>query len=160
MRATGVRAGGATIPADLVLVAVGAAPNVELAEAAGLAVDNGVLVDAHLRTNDPAILAAGDVANALNTTLGEHVRVEHWDNAIRQGKLAAHTILGDDVAYDWQPYFYTDQYDLGMEYVGNPGPEGFDRVVLRGTTGGDDGGTYTAWWLRGTRVVAAMQVND
>ena len=79
------------------------------------------MVDEHLRTSDPRVLAAGDVADAHNTRLGR-LRVEHWDNAIRQGRLAASTMLGAGVAYDWQPYFFTDQYDLGMEYVGHGDP--------------------------------------
>lgn len=151
---TGVRVGDAVIPADVVLVAVGASPNTRLAEQAGLAVDRGVLVDEHLRTNDPAILAAGDVANAFNTSLGQHVRVEHWDNAIRQGKLAAATILGTDKVYDWQPYFFTDQYDLGMEYVGQSGPD--DEVIIRGDL---DGGEFIAFWRRHDQITAAMNVN-
>ena len=153
-KATGVQVGDAVVPADVVLVAVGAAPNTQLAEQAGLAVDGGILVDEHLRTSDPAILAAGDVAKALNTTLGEHTRVEHWDNAIRQGKLAAATILGEDRVYDWQPYFFTDQYDLGMEYVGHAGPD--DEVVLRGAL---DDGEFIAFWLRNGEIKAAMNVN-
>ena len=85
------------------------------------------MVDEHLRTSDPHVLAAGDVATADNTALGRRLRVEHWDNAIRQGRLAASTILGAGGEYDWQPYFFTDQYDLGMEYVGHGDPD--DEVV-------------------------------
>ncbi|WP_028047096.1 NAD(P)/FAD-dependent oxidoreductase [Cellulomonas sp. URHE0023] len=154
-RVTGVRVGGEVVPADIVLVGVGAAPNVELAAAAGLAADSrGVLVDAHLRTADPAVLAAGDVANAHNTSLGHSLRVEHWDNAIRQGALAARSILGRGDEYDWQPYFYTDQYDLGMEYVGYADSD--DPVVLRGDPAS---GEFLAFWLRDERVRAAMNVN-
>ena len=86
--------------------------------------------------------------------------MEHWDTAIQHGKVVAQNLLGNETEHEALPYFFTDQYDLGMEYVGNPGPEGFDEVVVRGTTGGDDGGRFTAWWLRGGRVVAGMQVND
>jgi 3-phenylpropionate/trans-cinnamate dioxygenase ferredoxin reductase subunit len=154
-RVTGVRVGGEVVPADVVLVGVGAAPNVALAGSAGLAADHrGVLVDAHLRTADPAVLAAGDVANAHNTSLGHSLRVEHWDNAIRQGALAARSILGRDDVYDWQPYFYTDQYDLGMEYVGYAGAD--DQVVVRGDRGA---GELVAFWLRDDCVRAAMNVN-
>ena len=92
--------------------------------------------------------------------LGHPLRVEHWDTAIQHGKVVARNLLGEEAVHDALPYFFTDQYDLGMEYVGNPGPEGFDRVVVRGRTGGDDGGQFTAWWLRGDRVVAGMHVND
>ncbi|MFP5416699.1 MAG: NAD(P)/FAD-dependent oxidoreductase, partial [Actinomycetes bacterium] len=115
-RVSGVRTDAGLVPADLVLVAVGVVPATELAQAAGLEVDNGIVVDDRLQTSDPAVLAAGDVANAAHATLGR-LRVEHWDNAIRQGRLAARTVLGGDDRYDWQPYFFTDQYDLGMEYV-------------------------------------------
>jgi 3-phenylpropionate/trans-cinnamate dioxygenase ferredoxin reductase subunit len=133
---------------------VGAVPNTELAEDAGLTVDNGVVVDEHFTSSDPDVLAIGDVANARNTALGEPIRVEHWDNAIRQGKAVAHVLLGEDVAYDWQPYFYTDQYDLGMEYVGRGGLD--DRVVVRGDT---TSGEFIAFWLDGDRLTAGMNVN-
>jgi 3-phenylpropionate/trans-cinnamate dioxygenase ferredoxin reductase subunit len=153
-RVTGVQTADGIIPADRVLIGVGARPNTELAEVAGLAVDNGVLVDEHLRTHDPRILAVGDVANAYNKTLGRHLRVEHWDNAKRQGELAAATILGSGMVYDWQPYFYTDQFDLGMEYVGNASAE--DEVVIRGD---QDSGEFIAFWLHDGVVSAAMNVN-
>jgi len=114
---TGVRAGGELFQADVVVVGVGAVPNTELARQAGIAIDNGILVDDRLRAQEH-VFAIGDVANATNTVLGTRLRVEHWDNAIRQGQLASRVLLGEDARYDWQPYFYTDQYDLGMEYVG------------------------------------------
>lgn len=148
----GVRAGGEFFPADLVVVGVGAVPNTELAAQAGLAVDNGIVVDDQLRAQ-PHVYAIGDVASALNTTLGR-LRVEHWDNAIRQGKLAAHVLLGENAHYDWQPYFYTDQYDLGMEYVGRGGAD--DDVVIRGS---EESGVFIAFWLRRGVVTAAMNVN-
>ena len=108
----------------------------------------------HLRTANPAVLAAGDIANAYNTLLGRRLRVEHWDNARRQGRLAALSILGQPKTYDWQPYFYTDQYDLSMEYVGNAGRGA--EVVLRGNV---DDGSFIAFWLEAGRVTAAMNVN-
>ena len=153
-RVRAVRVGDEEIATDLVIVGVGITPNVELASAAGLEVDNGIVVDEHLRTSDPTIFAAGDVANALNPTLGGRVRVEHWDNAVRQGQLAGRTLLGKDDAYDWQPYFYTDQYDLGMEYVGHASPD--DTVVIRGDK---DSGEFIAFWLAGDRLTAGMNVN-
>lgn len=153
-RVTAVRTTHATIPADIVLVAAGAVPNTDLAERAGLAVDGGVVVDEHLRSSAPAILAAGDVANAWHATLGTRLRVEHWDNAIRQGRLAAHSILGRPEVYDWPPYFFTDQFDLGMEYVGHADPG--DEVVVRGDV---DSGAFIAFWLGDGRVRAAMNVN-
>jgi NADPH-dependent 2,4-dienoyl-CoA reductase/sulfur reductase-like enzyme len=150
-------ADGSRIEGDLLLVGVGVAPDVALAEAAGLTTDNGVVVDAQLRTSAPHIFAAGDVANAYHPTLGRHVRVEHWDNAIGQGVAAAQNMLGKEVSYDRLPYFFSDQYDLGMEYLGNVGPDGYDRVVLRGTP---EEGTFTAFWLKQGRVLAGMHAND
>ncbi|HET7356025.1 MAG TPA: FAD-dependent oxidoreductase [Nocardioidaceae bacterium] len=147
---------GTSLDADLVVVGVGVTPNVELAERAGLKTDNGVLVDEHLRSSDPEVYAAGDVANATHPVLGRPVRVEHWDNAIEQGRAAARSMLGEEVSYDRLPYFFTDQYDLGMEYVGHVGPDGYDEVVLRG----DPAGVFTAFWLGGGRVLAGMHVND
>lgn len=153
-RVTGVVVDGKTIPADLVLLGVGAAPNTGLAQAAGLSVDSGILVDEHLRSpDDHDVLAVGDAAEARHTTLGP-LRVEHWDNAIRQGKLAAATITGGNEVYDWAPYFYTDQYDLGMEYVGRGSAE--DDVVIRGDL---NSGEFIAFWLREGAVSAAMNVN-
>ena len=97
---------------------MGIVPNTGLAEAAGLEVSNGVVVDAQLRSSDPDIYAAGDVASAFHPLLRTHVRVEHWANALHQPQAAARAMLGQDVSYDRLPYFYTDQYDLGMEYAG------------------------------------------
>ncbi|MGZ8769301.1 NAD(P)/FAD-dependent oxidoreductase [Aeromicrobium sp.] len=153
-RVTAVRVGDEEIPADMVIVGVGISPNSELAGEAGLAVDNGVTVDERLRTSDPTIFAAGDVANARNTALDANIRVEHWDNAIRQGRLAGRSMLGEAVAYDWQPYFYTDQYDLGMEYVGHASAG--DDVVIRGDK---DSGEFIAFWLRVGVLKAGMNVN-
>jgi len=153
-RATGVRVDGRNLDAEVVLMGVGAAPSVELARAAGLQTDNGVVADERLRTDDTHILAAGDVVNAYNTARGEQIRVEHWDNAIRQGELAARSILGHDAVYDWQPYFFTDQYDLGMEYVGMRGAD--DEAVIRGEL---DAGEFIVFWQAGDRISAAMNVN-
>ncbi|MEU8118030.1 FAD-dependent oxidoreductase [Spirillospora sp. NPDC049024] len=153
-KATGVRTDRGLVPADLVVMGVGATPNTALAAEAGLKVDGGVVADERLRTGDPAILAAGDVVTAHNTALGRSLRVEHWDNAIRQGRLAAMSILDRPGRYDWQPYFYTDQFDLGMEYVGHANAD--DDVVIRGDTAG---GEYIAFWLRDGLVTAAMNVN-
>jgi len=92
--------------------------------------------------------------------LGRRLRVEHWDNAIEQGRTAAHALLGEQPTYDRLPYFFTDQYDLGMEYVGNVGPDGYDQVVVRGDTSAAGGRTFTAFWLREQLVLAAMHAND
>lgn len=142
--------------ADLVVVGIGAAPRTALAAAAGLDVDDGVLVDELLRASDESVLAIGDIANQLHPLLGRRVRVEHWDNAIGQGRTAAATITGSAEPYAKVPYFFTDQYDLGMEYFGSVGPDGYDRVLTRG----DFSGPFRAWWIRDDVVVAAMQAND
>ncbi|SEB37064.1 3-phenylpropionate/trans-cinnamate dioxygenase ferredoxin reductase subunit [Paramicrobacterium humi] len=153
-RATGVTTADGTVPADLVVMGVGAAPNTQLAASAGLDVDGGIHVDEHLRTANPNVLATGDVALAYNTLLGRALRVEHWDNAIRLGKLAAQSIVGTGEVYDWQPYFYTDQFDFGMEYVGHGSSD--DDVHIRGDL---DAGEFIAFWTSGGRVTAAMNVN-
>jgi 3-phenylpropionate/trans-cinnamate dioxygenase ferredoxin reductase component len=156
-RASGVRlADGSHIEADAVIVGVGIIPNAQLAEAAGLEVSNGIVVDAALRSSDPDIFAAGDVASAYHPLLGRHIRVEHWANALNQPQAAARAMLGQDVSYDRVPYFYTDQYDLGMEYAGYVEPGGYDQVVFRGDK---DGREFVAFWLSGGRVLAGMNVN-
>jgi 3-phenylpropionate/trans-cinnamate dioxygenase ferredoxin reductase subunit len=123
---------------------------------AGLEVDNGIRVDAQLRSSDPDIYAAGDVANAFHPLLGRHIRVEHWANALHQPQTAAKAMLGQDVAYDRIPYFYTDQYDLGVEYSGYVEPDRYDQVVFRGNV---DERKFIAFWLAGGRVLAGMNVN-
>jgi 3-phenylpropionate/trans-cinnamate dioxygenase ferredoxin reductase component len=148
---------GASLPADLVVVGIGVQPEVGLAREAGLAVGDGVLVDGHLRTSDPDVFAVGDIAEHDHPVLGRRIRVEHWDNAIHQARAAARVMLGGDQPYDRLPYFFTDQYDLGMEYVGSVGPNGYDEVVLRGDVSTR---VFTALWLKGRRVVAAMHAND
>lgn len=154
---TAVRlADGDDVPADLVVVGIGISPVAELAEAAGLAVDNGVVVDEHLRTSDPAVFAAGDVASARHPVLGKHLRVEHWENARRQGALAARSMLGQEATDPRPPYFFSDQYDLGTEYTGYVEPDGYDRVVFRGDRAGRE---FIAFWLAGNRVLAGMNVN-
>jgi 3-phenylpropionate/trans-cinnamate dioxygenase ferredoxin reductase subunit len=155
--ADGVRlADGSHIRADAVVVGVGITPNIQLAEAASLTTGNGIVVDAQLRSSDPDIYAAGDVANAFHPLLGKHIRVEHWANALNQPQTAAKAMLGHDVAYDRVPYFYTDQYDLGMEYAGYVEPGGYDEVVFRGDVGQRE---FVAFWLAGGRVQAGMNVN-
>ncbi|MFE7562032.1 NAD(P)/FAD-dependent oxidoreductase [Kitasatospora sp. NPDC057500] len=156
-RVTGVRlADGTTVAADTVVVGIGIAPDTALAEAAGLEVDNGVKTDEHLRTSDPDIHAAGDVANAYHPLFGRHLRVEHWANALNQPQTAARAMLGEDAVYDRVPYFFTDQYDLGMEYVGWVEPGGYDQVVFRGDPATRE---FIAFWLSGGRVLAGMNVN-
>jgi 3-phenylpropionate/trans-cinnamate dioxygenase ferredoxin reductase subunit len=156
-RASGVRlTDGSEVEADVVIVGVGITPNSQLAEAAGLETGNGVTVDAGLKSSDPDIFAAGDVASAFHPLLGRHIRVEHWANALNQPQAAARAMLGQDVSYDRVPYFYTDQYDLGMEYAGYVEPGGYDQVVFRGDK---DKREFVAFWLSGGRVLAGMNVN-
>jgi 3-phenylpropionate/trans-cinnamate dioxygenase ferredoxin reductase component len=161
-RAAGVELGsGVRIDADTVVIAVGAAPNVDLASEAGLEVGNGVVVDDGLRTSDPRIWAAGDVANAYRSVLGEPQRFEHWANAIATGRRAARSMLGLPLGAEETPYFYTDQFDLGMEYWGYPSLTADARLVLRGDPAS---GAVVAFWVGQTgdaagTVVAAMHVN-
>ncbi|HET7645379.1 MAG TPA: FAD-dependent oxidoreductase [Candidatus Limnocylindria bacterium] len=153
---TGVRLQrGTVLPADLVVVGVGAAPRVELARRAGLEVaPSGIAVDEQLRTSDPAIHAAGDVAAAWHPRYAERLRVEHWDNAREQGATAARNMLGAGEPYDRTPYFYSDQFDLGMEARGLL--RDWDEVVIRGDAAARE---FVAFWLRAGRVVAAMNAN-
>lgn len=157
-RANGVRLDDGTVfDADAVLMAVGAQPNIALAEAAGLPTGSGVLVDAGLTTSDPNIVAVGDIAQHDHPVLGRRVRVEHWANALNQPAVAARTMLGRAASYDRLPYFFTDQYDLGMEYTGFAGPGDYERVVVRGDRAGRE---FVAFWLDDRqRVLAGMNVN-
>ncbi|MFZ1177422.1 MAG: FAD-dependent oxidoreductase [Mycobacterium sp.] len=156
-KATGLRMrDGSTVAAEAVLVAVGAKPNVELAEQAGLSIgDGGVLVDASLRTSDPDIYAVGDIAAAEHPLFGTRIRTEHWANALKQPAVAAAGMLGKPSEYAELPYFFTDQYELGMEYVGHA--PSFERVVFRGDVAGRE---FVAFWLASdNRVLAGMNVN-
>lgn len=157
-RATGVRMGdGSVIAADAVLLGVGAAPNVDLAQSAGLDVDNGVLVDASLRSSNPDVYVVGDIANHDHPVLGRRLRVEHWATALNQPSAVAASLVGGDKPYTELPYFYTDQYDLGMEYIGNAGKDAYDRVVVRGDL---DSREFVSFWLDDqSRILAAMNVN-
>jgi NADPH-dependent 2,4-dienoyl-CoA reductase/sulfur reductase-like enzyme len=147
---------GAEIPADVLVVGIGAAPNAELAARAGLGVDNGVITDAALRTSDLDVYACGDVANSFNPLLGRRIRVEHWANALNGGPAAARSMLGQSVAYDDVPYFFSDQYDLGMECAGVPAPGTYDQVAYRGDPATRE---FVAFWLSDGAVVAGMNVN-
>ena len=145
---------GRELECDFVVVGVGVHPRTGLAAQAGLAVDNGILVDEHLQTSAPGVFAAGDVANAQHPFYGQPIRVEHWANALHQGPLAARAMLGHADAYDRLPYFFSDQYDVGMEYAGLARSR--DRVVFRGDPAGRE---FIAFWMVGDRVVAGMNVN-
>jgi 3-phenylpropionate/trans-cinnamate dioxygenase ferredoxin reductase subunit len=145
---------GTVLPASAVVIGVGVTPRAELAEMAGLTVDNGVVVDEHLQTGAPGVFAAGDVANAFHPRYASAIRLEHWSAALNQGPVAARAMLGHQVVYDRVPYFFSDRYDLGMEYRGWA-PD-FDRVVFRGDPAS---GVFLCFWLRDGRVAAAMNVN-
>lgn len=147
---------GTRVRPDLIVAGVGAVPDDGLAAHSGLATDNGILVDARLATADPAVFAAGDVANHDHPSLGR-IRVEHWDNAIEQGKHVAGSVLGDTTPYTRQPYFFSDQYDLGMEYLGHVGRRGYDELIVRGDRANL---TLVALWVRGGTVVAGLHLND
>jgi NADPH-dependent 2,4-dienoyl-CoA reductase/sulfur reductase-like enzyme len=154
-----ITSGGAEIPADVLVVGIGAAPNEDLAARAGLEVGNGVLTDAALRTSDENIFATGDVANSFNPLLGRRVRVEHWANALNGGPAAARSMLGQPVSYDRVPYFYSDQYELGMECAGLPEPGRYDQVVYRGDPDPQTTLEFIAFWLSRGAVIAGMNVN-
>ncbi|MFJ6545086.1 NAD(P)/FAD-dependent oxidoreductase [Streptomyces sp. NPDC091385] len=148
-------------PAHDVLAAIGAAPRTALAEAAGLEIADrslggGIAVDEHLRTSDPDIYAAGDVASFPLPLFGTRLRVEHWANALNGGPAAARAMLGRDTVYDRLPYFFSDQYDLGMEYSGWAPPGSYDHVVIRGDAGKRE---FIAFWVSEGRVLAGMNVN-
>jgi 3-phenylpropionate/trans-cinnamate dioxygenase ferredoxin reductase subunit len=145
---------GRTIDCAAVVVGIGVAPRTTLAEGV-LRVDDGIIVDERLQTSADGVFAAGDVANAAHPLFGQRVRVEHWANALEQGPAAARAMLGQEVSYDKVPYFFSDQYDVGMEYAGLHDPGG-DELVLRGDMAGRE---FIAFWLRGDKLVAGMNVN-
>ena len=149
--------GGHSIPADTILIGVGAAPNIALADAAGLTLaEGGIAVDATLRSSDPDIYAAGDVAAHDHPKYRHRVRVEHWANAKDQGLHVAGNLLGAEAPYVLRPFFFSDQYDLGCEYRGLADPAK-DRLVVRGDLASRE---FTAFWLRDGAVAAAMNVNQ
>jgi 3-phenylpropionate/trans-cinnamate dioxygenase ferredoxin reductase subunit len=145
---------GAVIETGFVVVGIGVAPRTGLVETARLKIDNGVVVDEHLETSAPGVFAAGDVANAWHPFYGHNLRVEHWANALNQGPVAAKAMLGQDVSYDELPYFFSDQYDAGMEYSGYATE--WDEVVFRGDVAARE---FIAFWLKDERVVAGMNMN-
>jgi 3-phenylpropionate/trans-cinnamate dioxygenase ferredoxin reductase component len=156
-RAVGARlSDGTTIEADAIVAGVGAAPDLTLAESAGLDLDNGVLVDASLRSSDPDIYAVGDIANHDHPVFGHRVRVEHWATALKQPAVAVAALLGQHTSYTELPYFYSDQYDLGLEYVGYAPNGSYDQVVVRGDLASRE---FVAFWLAYGRIKAAMNVN-
>jgi 3-phenylpropionate/trans-cinnamate dioxygenase ferredoxin reductase subunit len=155
-RVAGVRlADGEVLPADTVIVGIGVVPAVGLAREAGLEVSDGVVVGADLRTADPAVVAAGDVAAAYHPVLGRRLRFEHWANALRQAPVAAAALLGEPKSYERLPYVFSDQYDVSMEYVGAPQNPGNAQVVVRGSV---PERAFLAFWVNGGRVEAGMTV--
>jgi 3-phenylpropionate/trans-cinnamate dioxygenase ferredoxin reductase subunit len=154
--ASATTSAGAEVEAELVVVGIGAVPTTRLAADAGLDVANGVIADAGLRTSAHEVFAAGDVANAFHPLYRKHVRVEHWANALNGGPAAARSMLGKGVSYDVVPYFFSDQYDLGMETAGLPEPGSYDQIVYRGDR---EAREFIAFWLSGGAVVAGMNVN-
>jgi 3-phenylpropionate/trans-cinnamate dioxygenase ferredoxin reductase subunit len=145
---------GQSVECDFAVVGIGIAPRTALAESAGASIDNGVAVDERLQTSVPNVYAAGDVASAWHPFFEQRIRVEHWANALNQGPAAAGSLLGDQRSFDRIPYFFSDQYDVGMEYSGFA--TSWDQVVFRGDR---DGGEFVAFWLAGGRVVGGMNVN-
>jgi 3-phenylpropionate/trans-cinnamate dioxygenase ferredoxin reductase subunit len=145
---------GRVVECDVAVVGIGVIPRAELAGNAGLKIDNGIVVDEALQSSAAGIYAAGDVASAWHPFYGERIRVEHWSNAINQGAAAARSMLGESVSYDHIPYFFSDQYEVGMEYSGYA-PQ-WDEVVFRGER---EDGEFIAFWLREGIVVAGMNVN-
>ncbi len=145
---------GRVVDCDFAVIGIGVTPRVELAAAAGAKIENGIVVNQQLRTTLPGIFAAGDVANAWHPFFKRNIRVEHWANALNQGPAAARAMLGEPVSYDRIPYFFSDQYDVGMEYSGYT--TSWDQVVFRGDP---DSGEFIAFWLHDSRVVAGMNVN-
>ena len=145
---------GEALECDIAVVGVGVVPRVQVARDAGLEIDNGILVDERLQSSAPNVFAAGDVANAWHPFYRQRVRVEHWANALNQGPAAARAMLDEDVSYDRIPYFFSDQYEVGMEYSGYATE--WDQVVFRGER---ESGEFIAFWLREERVLAGMNVN-
>ncbi|MFI6600339.1 NAD(P)/FAD-dependent oxidoreductase [Nonomuraea sp. NPDC050536] len=145
---------GERLESDLVVAGIGAAPEIGLARDAGLDVGDGILTDASLRTSNPDVYAAGDVAESFNPLYSRRLRVEHWANALNGGPAAARSMLGQDVVYDRVPYFFTDQFELGMEFSGDV--TGYEEIVYRGSV---EDLEFIAYWLRDGRVIAGMNVN-
>jgi 3-phenylpropionate/trans-cinnamate dioxygenase ferredoxin reductase subunit len=145
---------GAMIETDFVVVGIGVGPRTGLVETAGIEVDNGILVDERLETSVKGVFAAGDVANAYHPFYGRRLRVEHWANALNQGPVAAKAMLGKPASYEEIPYFFSDQYDAGMEYSGYATE--WDEVVFRGNVAERE---FIAFWLKDGRVIAGMNMN-
>lgn len=149
-----VLADGTTVPADIVLIAIGAEPNVELAEAAGIAVNNGILVNDRLESSVPGIFAAGDVARAVHPTTGVHLRNPHFSNALKSGAAAARNMLGHDLPFDELPGFMSEQHGVTFQFAGFATPGA--RVVFRGDPSSR---SFSAFWIAAGRPVAGAHLN-
>lgn len=153
---------GEQIPADVVLVAVGAVPNVGLASAAGIALreralGGGIAVNGRLATSAPHVYAAGDIASVPSTRYGRPLRVEHWANALRTGPHAGKSMLGADAEYARLPYFYSDQFDISMEYTGFVGgADDYDELHISGDV---ESCAFVAFWTKSGIIQAGMTVN-
>jgi 3-phenylpropionate/trans-cinnamate dioxygenase ferredoxin reductase subunit len=147
-------ADGTTIAGDVIVVGVGVVPRVELAEGAGLTLDNGIVTDQFLATSSRGVFAAGDVASAWHPIFDRHIRLEHWSSALNQGPVAAKNMLGIPTPYARIPYFFSDQYDVGMEYAGFA--TDWDEIVFRGDPASRE---FVAFWLKDGLVAAGMNVN-
>ncbi|HLZ65358.1 MAG TPA: FAD-dependent oxidoreductase [Aliidongia sp.] len=134
---------GRELPCDLLIVAVGVVPETGFLEKSGLVLDNGIIVDRQLRTSDPDIFAAGDVANYFDPVFNRRRRIEHWDNAIKQGRLAARNMLGQNLVYDDISYFFCDVFDFSFEFLGSP--RSADEHVGRGAL---DEGSFALLYLK------------
>ena len=154
-RADAVRLVGDTVVrGDLIVVGVGVTPRIALAEDAGLKIENGVVTDEFLQSSVPGVFAAGDLANAWHPVLNARIRLEHWSAALNQGPVAAKNMLGTPTPYEKIPYFFSDQYDVGMEYSGYA--VDWDQIVYRGDPGTRE---FIAFWLKGDLLAAGMAVN-
>ena len=145
---------GQKIACDLAVVGVGVTPRVELGQAGGLEIDNGIVTDEYLATSAAGVYAAGDVANAWHPTFGRRIRLEHWSSALNQGPTAARNMLGQPTPYTKVPYFFSDQYDIGMEYSGYAAT--WDQVIFRGDPASRE---FIAFWVHDGKVAAGMNVN-
>lgn len=145
---------GTKLEADLIVAGIGVTPATELAEAAGARVDNGIVVNEFLETNASDIYAAGDAANYQDATFGKRRRVEHWDNAVKQGQYLARRLSGESAPFQNIPYFFSDVFDLSYEFWGDT--EGADRTEYRGDVHSP---SFSAWWFKGKKLVAAFAMN-
>jgi 3-phenylpropionate/trans-cinnamate dioxygenase ferredoxin reductase component len=145
---------GTKLEADLVVAGIGVTPVSEIAEAAGVKVENGISVNEFLETSASSVYAAGDAANYQDVLFGKRRRVEHWDNAVKQGQYLARRLSGESESFKNIPYFFSDIFDLSYEFWGDS--EGAERTEYRGDV---NTSSFSAWWWKGKKVVAAFAMN-